>query len=449
MIALAVTAIILVGVVAAVNSQQRSFYGGQRMREAQSSARAALLELQRTVRRAGYGMDPSYAFNFGLTPAVLGGGRCPPVEMAPCPPDSVNNSDELVFYARNPNYWVPDDRSLEPRGNAWRLLALDAAKVRLEAHAGDFFPRGQIFMAVCMDASYFTYFTSDQTIWPPVAANGFAQQINLTAVNAANPFMRQDEGDGGINTNREAVACYNSGFARVFRIDMFRYHIRPVIRYVAAGRNFYDPYLMLDQGVDSTGAGGLGLPDTVIDATDEIAIADNIEDFQVGYEFFNAGQYVGNMAAGVPAAGLAAGTPIVFAAGVTPPVTPGSAAADQITLTGPMTPTMGRSAYEATSYFNYKMGSTPDDRRKNNNQANVRRVRIAMIGRSSDPDFTSNPTIQLNTLGAVGGNLLNQNAAPAWITANYLGYPYDGFQRARVDATIDILNMDSIGMTNF
>ncbi len=56
--------------------------------------------------QAGYGMAPSLAFDFNRYT-----GPCPPllVSGSGCKRDRVDDSDELVFYARNPSYWVPAD----------------------------------------------------------------------------------------------------------------------------------------------------------------------------------------------------------------------------------------------------------------------------------------------------------------------------------------------------
>lgn len=87
-IAMAVTSVVLLGVIAAFRSQQASFYGTQKIRAAQGSARSALLYLEQKVPLAGTGMDGSVAFDLsGWTSA---NNPCP-AELAPCPVDSVTD----------------------------------------------------------------------------------------------------------------------------------------------------------------------------------------------------------------------------------------------------------------------------------------------------------------------------------------------------------------------
>src|SRR6266545_4441278 len=109
LIALVVTSIVLVAVMTAANTQQRAFFGGQKVRAAQNTARAALLYLEQKLPLAGFGMDPALASDLGDLGTWYTSGPCP---STPCKRDSTSTSDELVFYARNPAYWVhPTDSS--------------------------------------------------------------------------------------------------------------------------------------------------------------------------------------------------------------------------------------------------------------------------------------------------------------------------------------------------
>lgn len=144
MIAMSVSAIALAGAIVASNTQQLAYSSGNRVRAAQNSARSALLSIEQKVALAGYGMDAPLALDFGwyTPPAAL----CPSAVVTTCARDKTSDSDELVFYGRNPSYWVdpaaPDVS--QPRGHAWWISAFDSGSVTITANAGDVFRRGQI-----------------------------------------------------------------------------------------------------------------------------------------------------------------------------------------------------------------------------------------------------------------------------------------------------------------
>src|SRR5574340_161405 len=131
LIALAVSSIVLVGVVAAGFAQQQAYRGGQKVREAQGGARAALLSIAKNLTPAGYGLPPPLGFDFAWYQPT-GAGLCPP-EMGTCPRDSATNDDELVFYARNPNYWLSPNGTAPPVGRAWVIQAVTGSNITLVA----------------------------------------------------------------------------------------------------------------------------------------------------------------------------------------------------------------------------------------------------------------------------------------------------------------------------
>ena len=110
MITVAIVAVVVAGIFAVVHAQQQAYADGQRLRVAQASARSALLYLEERVPLAGLGTSPSLAFDFGRYTT----GPCP-TGMGACARDAIDNSDELVFVARNPRYWVSPDPAVERR----------------------------------------------------------------------------------------------------------------------------------------------------------------------------------------------------------------------------------------------------------------------------------------------------------------------------------------------
>ncbi len=422
LISLAVTSIVLVGVIAAANAQQRAYYGGQKVRAAQNTARAALLYLEQKLPLAGFGMDPALALDLGDLGTWYTSGPCP---STPCKRDSTSTSDELVFYARNPAYWVhPTDSSRAPAGNAWRFTEITGTSVKILARANDVFRKGQILQAVCPGDGRYAYFTV-KTRTPAtgtVTTDGAVdvQLENAITTNPSSPFLRQDVatsasmGDKCFKPTTEADAV-----GRLFRIDRYRFHVRPV----SQGGDTYDPYLVLDQGVDWN-------DDGVVDAKDEILVADGIEILQVGYVFADATNQT---------AGTTAGTQINW---VTANDDKSSAAANDVPNTivrtkfpGTTPPPSGQTVYGPSSFYRYRYD---DPIRRSPHQANIRAIRIGLSARSPTPDTDAHATYRI----ATGFTLFNLDTPPTWIKAfaDARGGD-DRFQRIRLDSTVNLPNM--------
>jgi type IV pilus assembly protein PilW len=396
MVAVTLSIVVLAGILGVVNTQQRAYLDGQKQREAQGSGREALRLIEEQLLLAGYGMDAPLAFDFGRY-----AGPCP-AQLAPCPRDAIANSDEIVFFHRNPRYWVPSVYTAEPAGNAWRLLGLTLGTATVSARATDRFMRGQILQAVCKSGTEFAYFTVAET-----SAAG-QQELTLAAVDLNDPFRRQDDALAPARS-----PCFLSGEARVFRIERHRFHVRPVN--TGAG---LEPYLMHDQGVDRD------LDGAVTDA-DELPIAGGVELLQFGYLLTN------------PALAMRGGTPgtaIAAAAGDL-----GTASAEGLTtLQFPGPPQGTLSAYRATSFYGYSIGPPPHDRRLTDHQANIRAVRVAVRARSNVADRGVPPL--RDTLVP----LLNLNALPAWIDVQN-----DRYSRVTFVSTVPVRNMTVRAMNDF
>ncbi len=401
-IAMAVSAFVLVAAILASNLQQRTFYNGQRLRTAQESARAALLYLEQKLPLAGLGMDPALAIDFQFYT-----GPCP-TAMTSCNRDSTTaDADELVFYARNMNYWVPANTASGPyNGRVWNLSAISSASAQVDARSGDSFPKGQILQVVCPGTLNYAYFTVDHTTSAP--ADG-ALSLTLAPTNVNNPFKRQD-------VAASMVGC------RVFQIDRYRFHIRPV----SQGGSRYDPFLVLDRGIDLAGASD-GTTDDTVDEEDEILIAEGIEAFQVAYEFANPA---------LGRAGATTGTPITFSTAngdQTVSGTPGPNLIARTAFPG-NAPTSGQTVYTPSSFYRYGYS---DSQRQTFHQANIRAVQIALVARSPDPD----PSTPANIILDASFRFLNQSGVPTWISGASMASGTDGYQRTQVEATVDLPNM--------
>lgn len=450
-VAMGVATMVIAGVVAAAITQQRTFHGTRRIREAQSSARAALLFLEDKVRIAGLGVDPALAFDFSFyTP---GAAVCPS-EASPCARDGVDANDELVFYARNPNYWVPNDLTGSPVGHAWKIVSVGAQSVKIQAHADDAFLLGQVLVAVCPGARYYAYMTVGKTI--PRADAG-ELTVALAPADAANPFRRQDlaagaasdpptyltPGANGYASTPVPPSCFQSGEARLFQIDRYRFHVRPVeVGTGPGGKKRYDPYLVLDMGVD------LDRNDT-LDSRDEVVIAEGVEIMQVAYTMANPA---------LPS--VTVGTTPGKAIKLTPGLPGSTSTASQITTT-PAQPTLPLSfagaprltqadnPYAVTSWYSYALypplpAGSP---RLTDHQANIRSVRVGLVVRSPTPTPGDGKRTGVPMDGTF--RLFNLSKVPAWISDNADPSARDGYERVQVEASVLVPNMNSRGMTFF
>lgn len=420
-VAMTVTVIVMAFAIGAVNAQQKAFYDGQMQRAAQGAARSGLLFLEQKLRLAGYGVDPALAFDFGTyapsTPPLC------PAQNGACPRDAVNNNDELVFYSRNPNYWVPADPSQEPRGHAWRVLSVVGNSLTINARQGDTFPKGQILGAVCRGGRYYAFMTVNTTI-PPLAADTPNQVVALDPAVVADPFHRQDLADQALSGATRA-GCFQSGLARLFQVDRYRFHVRPVP--VAGG---LAPYLVLDMGIDLDGNG-------VVDDKDEMLVAEGVEVMQVAYVLGNPNLPV-----------LGAGAPIVTTAAAAG--TFGATTSNTLTTNGfPGAPPAQAddSVYAPTSFYLYANGPPPDPQRLTDHQGNIRQVRVAMVVRSPSPDVGARTPIVLDANFRIPN--YNLTSVPAWITAGATPGLDDGYMRILAETRVVLPNMTARGMTYF
>jgi type IV pilus assembly protein PilW len=275
-ISLTVVAFFTLGAITLLTQQQRSFQNTAADRALQETARAALSQMGGNLRRAGYGMEPALAFDFGslniqstVPPIVTQSYRCPtPVT---CRDGSgPDGQDEIVFYARDPAFG--------------RALSAPAATGSLQVSGGLQTPiyQGQILQVMCAGAADWAYVTVSAT---KGANAGPTTDLALTGGDT-DTFPTQNQ--------RLTRACFttNPGNVHVFKIDRFRYHIA---RFADPDAPNGRPYLMLDQGL--TGPSGL---------IDE-PVAPDVEDLQVAYVF-------PNVTGGPVTVGATLGTPLADAA---------------------------------------------------------------------------------------------------------------------------------------
>jgi type IV pilus assembly protein PilW len=441
LVALGASAVVLALVVGSVVAQQQAFHGGQRVRETQSSARGALLYIEQKLAMAGFGMDPSLAFDLSGMPGdpdpAWYVGPCPPLA-APCTKDRTDGSDELHFFARNPRYWVPRPESGLPptatRGRAWHIVSLDpvGGTVQLTAHAGDSFPKGLILQGVCPEGQGQRLFTVQTTILP-LAADGDVLISLAPEGDLKNPFTRQSAGQ-----------CTPT---RAFQIDRYRLHVRPI----DVGDGTREGYLVLDRGIDVN-------LDGAVTEDDEAILATGVEVMQVAYHFT---EHINAPPAPLAVVGATRGVPVTVVKGAPNEAIrlerglarAADATAGVITRPDFTSPgTADAKYYSQASLFEFGFGPPIADERKTNYLANVRAVQIALVTRSISPA----PEGEWNLLpvpppwaDATNYNFrhLNLDQVPAWTaTASTTvvgadGLRRDQYARIRTETTVDLSNM--------
>jgi type IV pilus assembly protein PilW len=379
LVALAISPIVIAGGIALLGSQERIFRSSTGARQLQEVARVALGELSFGLRRAGYGVDPGFALDFGPTQALQYQAPLNTTELnrnvqtqsyrcnAPvvCR-DSIQGPDEIVWYARDPLFGHP----LAQVGGANSITLGGPVNFPLE--------QGQVLLLICMqDPMYWVYVTVGAHVDPNPVGDV------IVPLRPSPAFAFPQENTGAVNP-AVPTACFTNGTARVAKVDRFRYHIQnydPAGNPVGPLDNGARPFLMLDQGLVDQGG---NLVETVV--------APDIEDLQFAYIFPQQ----------IPAeslVGAAPNTPIANS--------PGPEGID-----------LGA----ASSGFFIEQG---DARRRTWHPSNIRAVRISVVVRTP----VANPRIPDATVPAAGNR--PDIAGPA------------GFQRLRFETTVQVPNVDA------
>lgn len=234
------------------SGQQSALRRQDLMRGNAEAARDALLEMESALRRAGYGIDPRYAFDFGSY-RCASPGQCR---------DRIDGPDELVFVSRDPNYrWTS---AAGGRGRMFNLVSHASGAFVLEESSAGTAPKilhkGRVLLAFCNDGSEMSMQTVSATT--EVNEGGSVTLVPLLSPVADDPYR---------DPNIDTAACFHSGTALIFLVDRHRYAIQ-----VFDGVS----YLVLDTGLDldddgSTPAEG--------DDDDLLPVTAGVDDLQVAY----------------------------------------------------------------------------------------------------------------------------------------------------------------------
>lgn len=236
-------------------SQNQALQAADLTRVASESIRDATLQLEGSLRQAGWGVDPRFAIDM-VSGCPVGG---------PCR-DRFDAPDELVFVSRSPLYrWQDFDGAACATpggcfsGNAWPIEAVNLAgaprTVSVTLANGQVLERGRIVLAACaggLNAVMLTLSTA-------YTGNGGLVELVPEAASAV-PY----------NDHASLQGCHAVAGAALFLVDRSRYFVTTI-----AGT----PWLMLDTGLDLDDDGALPPGDT----DDLVPLARNVEDMQVAY----------------------------------------------------------------------------------------------------------------------------------------------------------------------
>lgn len=199
MISVAMLAAVVAGISGLLIKQSQASVVQAAQRDLEQSGRLALQELSRAVRLAGYGVDPTAAFDFArfacTTPddptSCNGSGR-----------DRNDGPDELVVAWRDPMF----SRRITALSGAgpWTLTLDKPLTGRLDS--------GRILQLLCDSAMGVSYFALDSAATP--VAVGVPQTVSIRLLTAA---------DGFFPSVTPVSSCYSSAVAVL--VERVRYYV--------------------------------------------------------------------------------------------------------------------------------------------------------------------------------------------------------------------------------
>jgi type IV pilus assembly protein PilW len=289
-IALGISVIVIAGGLTLMVSQQHLFRTTAGDRNLQENARIAVGAITSDLRMAGFGVDPSLAFDFGpmanlrmdrayggLTFASASGPTGSGNACGALCRDSTAGPDEIAFFSRDPSFGPHPLTVAATAATTTLRFALLPGQTSVDVQAG------QVLQLVCYTgAMTWAYVTAtgaaavqgDGTATVTIANAGGTTFPNQTAFLADPCFGSVATVTGGL-----VVPSTMAGAVQVLKVDRYHYFIQS---YDAAG-NIQPwgsanarPYLMVDHGL--IGVGGIA----------QVPVAPDVEDLQFAYVFPNA-----------------------------------------------------------------------------------------------------------------------------------------------------------------
>lgn len=248
-------------------SQQKAFASLDLVRVATEAGRDASLDFETSLRRAGWGIDPRYAFDFKNYACAT----------TPCR-DSATAPDSIVFYSRNPNYhWDPNGANGCTNakgcftGKGWLVTAAGGGSITLSTRVNDVIEQGQIILLTLDNgappAPPGTPTPAGSapvmaTVAARMSATTTSTSVTLTTHVANDPYQNTN----GVTGSYPVTTGGTSPPVYAFLVDRYAYSI------ATYGGS---PYLMLDTGLTKQVNGS--------PVAEVVPVAKNVEDLQIAY----------------------------------------------------------------------------------------------------------------------------------------------------------------------
>ncbi len=260
-----VSSIIIAGSITLLVNQQQAYQNTSNDRAGQEVARVALGAIGEALDRAGYGIHPSVAFDFGniaaMTIEFTSPGTVAFNTGKPGCSDSTTGSDQIAFYARDP-YFV---RALAAAPTTSQLVVAGNLKTPLY--------QGQVLAVACMSCGKrWAYVTVGGTVAPSPSAATTAIPLEAASGGGLDfPHQNGALSDACFGANLATATSTPDVFSqatKVFKVDRYRFFRG---QYPDPDNGQLRPYLMLDQGL-TDGTGPILTP-----------VAPDIDDLQFAY----------------------------------------------------------------------------------------------------------------------------------------------------------------------
>lgn len=402
LMASALLSVVVLAIALVLVQQQRLFKDNEQIRISDENSRIAFNQLWRSIREAGFGMDPELAVDFENYTCDLYSGGGLALTGSGCTAGTrqkTSASDELVLYHRYANYQIPETPGAPPLGQAWLTAAGTSTSqlVLTPAATTAGLRKGQILLISCGTGTIYTYVT--------LGANSDGSGTITLDSTKTDAFHQQSA--------FTSFSCLKTS-AYVFRIERERYFVAqgPAVNGIG------HPYLMLDKGIDVNGNGS-------IDDADLIPVASDVVDMQVAYEYAQDPGEQGRATVGLVDASSASPDSVLY------DDSGDAAIAEPTALVQPGgCPDMEVPYYGTRCYFARR---SLDPLRFNSDPANIVGIRVALVVRSASPDegmreAKKNPQIPavLDRAAAAASSNLNGSCPAANATC-------DGFRYSVID----------------
>jgi type IV pilus assembly protein PilW len=267
MVGATISLVVIGAVTGAFLAQNSAFIALDVHRVAADASRDSFLDMEPALRRAGFGLDPRYAFDFAYY-------ACPAANCR----DSTTGPDNIVFYARNPNYTYTTNGATAPdgtvcasangcvTGNAYNVSITSAGgvytvKPDLRTGAVTRLRQGQVVQFICSGAAAITMATLATT--PAGSPQAGTPTLSLVPTPGAAPASNDPTKANGFAAN----GCFVAPGVIMVLVDRYHYLVQA---YSGV------PWLVLDTGTDMDESG-------VVDTADYLPVAPGVEDIQFAY----------------------------------------------------------------------------------------------------------------------------------------------------------------------